>query len=93
MDCGSHNRDGVHANLGGHIVYTWLKLYFNILALIFYKCEGSSQPIEPIKHAKNYVIDIFDYEGHDLWHTRYKNGLSIQSYYKNFILKKDKISL
>ncbi len=38
----------------------------SVRALRFYVCEGSSQPIEPIKHAKNYGIDIFDYEGHDL---------------------------
>ncbi len=46
--------------------FTWLKPYFNISALIFYVCEESSQPTEPIKHANYYGIDIFDYEGHDL---------------------------
>jgi len=24
---------------------------------------------QPTKHAKNYGIIIFDYEGHNLWHT------------------------
>jgi len=52
--------------LGRFVVFTWPKPYFNISALIFYVCEESSQPTEPIKHAKNYGIDIFDYEGHDL---------------------------
>jgi len=56
------------------IVFTWLKPYFNIRALIFYVCEGSSQPIANFlfitKHAKNYGISIFDYEGHNLRQTR-----------------------
>ncbi len=41
-------------------------MQFNIRPLIFYVCEGSSQPIEPIKHAKKYRINIFYYEGHNL---------------------------
>jgi len=65
-DCGPHNRAGVHANKGWRVVFTWLKPYFNVHALIFNMCEGSSQPNEPIKHAKNYCINIFDYEGHNL---------------------------
>jgi len=65
-DCVPHNRAGVNANTGWRVVFTWLKPYFNISALIFYVCEGSSQTIEPIKLAKNYGIDIFDYEGHNL---------------------------
>jgi hypothetical protein len=48
---------------GRRFVFQWLKLYFNVRALIFYDCEGSSQPIE---HAKKYGINIFDYEGHNL---------------------------
>ena len=49
-------------------IFYRLKLYFNVCALILYVCEGSSQAIT---HAKNYVINIFEYKGHDLWHTRY----------------------
>ncbi len=51
-DCGPHNSADVHANTGWRIVFTWLKLYFNICALIFYVCEGLSQPREPIKQFK-----------------------------------------
>ena len=50
MDCGSHNPAGLHANTSGHIIFTWLKAYFNARAFIFYVCvcEGLSQPVEPI---------------------------------------------
>jgi len=47
-DCGPHNRVakmGMRANTSGHFFFTWLKLYFNVRDLIFYVCEGSSQPI------------------------------------------------
>jgi len=54
---------GLHANMGVLVVFKWPKPYFNVCALIFYMCEGSSQAI---KDAKNYGINIFDYEGHDL---------------------------
>jgi len=59
----------VNLNVLRHPIFIWLKLYFNIYALIFYLCEGLSQPIAK---CKNYGINIFDYEGHNLWHTRYK---------------------
>ncbi len=45
-----------------YVVFTWLKPYFNVRALILYECEGSSQPIEPIEHANNFDINIFDFE-------------------------------
>jgi len=46
----------VHANMGVHVVFTWPKPYFNVCALIFYACEGSSQAI---KHAKKIMVSIF----------------------------------
>jgi hypothetical protein len=58
-DCGPHKRAGVHANTGGRVIFTWLKLFFNICAIIFYVYEGSSQPIEPIKHAKKLWYQYF----------------------------------
>ncbi len=51
------------ANMGVCVIFTWPKPYFNVHALIFYVCEGSSQAI---KHAKKYGSNIFEYEGHDL---------------------------
>ncbi len=65
-DCASNT--SVRANMGVCIVFKWSKPYFNVCALILYVCEGSSQAIT---HAKNYGINIFEYKGHDLWHTRY----------------------
>ncbi len=63
-----------NVNVYWHAIFTWLKPYFNIRALIFYMCEGSSQPIANsifiTKHAKNYGINNIDYEGHNIWHTR-----------------------
>ncbi len=32
-----------------HVIYTWLKPYFNVLALIFYVCEGLCQIIARIE--------------------------------------------
>ncbi len=64
-DCGPHNRAVVHTNTGGRVVFTWLKPYFNVEALIFYVNEESSQLIEPIK-LKKYGIHIFECEVHDL---------------------------
>jgi len=55
-----HNCAGVHTNTGWRVIFSWLKPYCNVRALIFYVCEGSSQNIEPIKHAKKYGINIFD---------------------------------
>ncbi len=55
----SYNRaakTGVRANMGEHIVFTWPKPYFNVHALIFYVCEGSSQAI---KHAKKLWYQYF----------------------------------
>jgi len=61
MDCGPHNRA---VNMGGCVAFTWLKLYFNVCALIFYVCEGSSQSIpNQLNMQKNNRINIFDYEG------------------------------
>jgi hypothetical protein len=60
----SYNRavnTGMRKNMGVLVIFTLPKPYFNVHALIFYVCEGSSQAI---KHAKNYPINIFDYEGH-----------------------------
>ncbi len=47
---------GVHANTGRRVVFT---RHFNVCALIFYVCEGSSQPIERIKHAKKLWYQYF----------------------------------
>jgi len=38
------------------VVFTWLKLYFKVPVLIFYVCEGLSQPIANSKHAKIMVL-------------------------------------
>jgi len=55
----------------GCIIFTWLKPYFIVCALIFYVCEGLSQPIaNQLNMQKYYGINIFDYEGHYLLHTR-----------------------
>jgi len=48
----SYNRAAhtcICANMGVYVVFTWPKPYFNVHALIFYMCEGSSQAIT---HAK-----------------------------------------
>jgi hypothetical protein len=64
MDCGPHN---CAANTGGRVVFTWLKSYFNVHALIFYVFEGSSQLIaSQLNMQKSYGINIFYYEGHNL---------------------------
>jgi len=56
-DCGPHNHA---ANTGRHIVFTWLRLYFNIDAIIFYVCEGLSQPIaNQLNMQTNYGNNIF----------------------------------
>jgi hypothetical protein len=50
-----------------HVVFKWLQPYFNVCGLIFYMCEGFS---EPIANQLNYGMDIFDHEGHgSLTHT------------------------
>ncbi len=49
------------------VVLSFYKLYLSVCALIFYVCEGLSQPIaNRLNMQKNYGIDIFDYEGHNL---------------------------
>jgi len=77
----SYNRaanTGVHANMGMRFTwpkpeYSLPKPYFNVHALIFYVCEVSSQVILGARSfidienmQKNYGINVFDYEGHDL---------------------------
>ncbi len=41
-------------------------IFIIVSALIFYMCEGSSKPIAQLSMQKNYGINIFYYEGHDL---------------------------
>jgi len=48
-----------------------LKLYFNVHAVIFSKISKFEESSLPMKRAKNYGINIFDYEGHVPWHKRY----------------------
>ncbi len=79
-DCGPYNcackyghRHAYVKNNLWHIhtlVFMQLKLYFDVRALFFFlisKCEESSLPL---KHANNYPINFFDYEGHNPWNTR-----------------------
>jgi len=62
---GAHGQVHVHANMGGQalILFTRVKPYFNIDALIFYGWRIKPTHSQPTKHAKNYDIHIFDYEG------------------------------
>ena len=41
------------------VVFTWLKLYFNVPALIFYVCEGLSQPIANQLNMQKIMVSIF----------------------------------
>jgi len=66
-DYGPHNHvyEYVQARaLTSVLVFTQLKPYFKVCALIFFyisTCE------ESMKNSKNYSINIFDYEGHNPW--------------------------
>jgi len=70
-DCDPQNMPQILAGVSANTImyaktscFIWLKLYFNIRAVIFYMCEGSSQ-----LHEKNYGINIFHHEDQNLWHT------------------------
>jgi len=39
--------------------------FFNVGTLIFLLISAREEKSLPIKHAKNYRINIFDYEGHN----------------------------
>ncbi len=46
--------------------FTRLKPYFNVHALFFSKFIYVKNQANQLNMQKNYGIDIFDYEGHDL---------------------------
>ncbi len=56
----------IHTRTGMPFFYP-AQAIFKDRVLIFYVCEGSSQPIaNQLNMPKNYGINIFDFEGHDL---------------------------
>ncbi len=64
------------ANTGGRVIFTWLKTYFNVCALIFYMCEGSIQPTANQLNMQKIRVSIFltkkatifDTHGTNFWH-------------------------
>jgi len=48
-----------NVNAYWYAIFTWLKPYFNIPSLIFYVCEGSSQPIENQLNMQKIMVSIF----------------------------------
>jgi len=49
----------VNVNAYWHAIFTWLKLYFNVRVIIFYMCEGSSQPIANQLSIQKIMVSIF----------------------------------
>jgi len=48
-----------------HVIFSRLKPYFKVCALIFCMCEGSSQAIANHLNIQKIMVSIFfDYEGH-----------------------------
>ncbi len=83
-DCGPHNcacKYG-HKNTDEPLcvsmsVFTQLKPYFNICALIFFNLYGwriqsthNEVWINQLNIPSKFGINIFDYEGHNPWHTQ-----------------------
>ncbi len=87
----------INANDRNSMVQIWVcesflhgQAIFYVCTLIYvYVCEGSSQPIAQLNMPKNYGLNIFDYEGHNLWHTRY-----LQLFRTTFeLVRFDKVSI
>jgi hypothetical protein len=97
--CGPHNRaanTGVHANTGRHVVFTCLKPYFIIRALIFYACEGLNQhTANQLNMKKNYGINIFSY-ARSLIHMEKSDWnvkCQIKFFYQNILLYNNRLTL
>ncbi len=63
-----------------HVVFTWLKPYFNVRALIFFMCEGSSQPIANQLNMQKIMESIFLTMKATIFDTHSINSISNKTY-------------
>ncbi len=63
----------VNLNVLRHPIFIWLKLYFNIQDLIFYVCEGLSQPIAK---CKKIMVSIYLTMKATIFDTHATNAMS-----------------